>query len=44
MLLSFKNRQQEACLKANKDEKERLEEVNCKYRIALFNTCKVVEI
>jgi hypothetical protein len=44
MLLSSKNRRQEARLKANKDKKERLEEVNCKYKIALSNACKVVEI
>jgi len=44
MLLSSKNKRQEARLKANKDKKERLKEVNCEYKIILFNTCKVIEI
>jgi hypothetical protein len=44
MLLSSRNRRQEACPKANEDKKERLEGVDCEYKIALSNACKVVGI
>ncbi len=44
MLPYSRNRQQEACPRANKDKKGRLEGVDYEYRITLSNAYKVVEI